>query len=135
MKQRGRKSSAALSTPSVDGTPARLRPPPELPENVRKSFVELVSSTVPGHFQPSDRPLLVAYARAIALEQAAGAALAADPTDGKALLLWEKSGRQMTALSMRLRLSPQARRPTGAKSPTTPLSYYEFRELERANGS
>jgi hypothetical protein len=127
-----RRSAASLQFSSLLGASERLRPPPELDEPERKIFVDLVSSSKAEHFRSSDMPLLAAYCRAIALERRSAAALNAG--DDKALAKWEKAMKAMVALSMRLRLSPQARAPN---NPTRPqpakpqaVSYYERAQLE-----
>jgi hypothetical protein len=109
MKKQGRKSAAELATTVVDDGSFRLKPPASLSEPERKAFRDLVASVVPEHFVPCDLPLVCAYVRAIALEERAAVELGKTPTDGKWLALWEKSTRVLVALSLRLRLSPQAR--------------------------
>jgi hypothetical protein len=109
MKQRGRKSAAALAVTAVDGRPTRLNPPSTLSEPERRAFLDLVASVVPEHFVPCDLPLVCAYVRAIALEERAAVQLRKTATDSKWLAVWEKAQRAMVALSLRLRLSPQAR--------------------------
>jgi hypothetical protein len=51
--------------------------------------------------------------------------------DDKALARWEKAVKSMVALSMRLRLSPQARAPHTSRpdKPPAPLSYYDRMRL------
>jgi hypothetical protein len=65
------------------------------------------------HFQQSDLPLLCRYVEASILAERAAEQLREAPVvDGKPspwLVVQEKSLRTLTALSMRLRLSPQAR--------------------------
>jgi hypothetical protein len=109
MKKRGRKSAAELATTVVDDHSFRLNPPASLADPERKVFVDLVASVVVEHFSQCDMPLLCAYCRAIVLEQRAAAQLRRTPTDSKWLAVWEKAQRAMVALSLRLRLSPQAR--------------------------
>jgi hypothetical protein len=109
MKQRGRKSAASLAVSCPKDPETRLEPPRSLSERERKLFRDLVSSVVPEHFVHCDLPLVCAYVRAISLEERAAAQLRKTPTDSKWLALWEKSTRVLTALSLRLRLSPQAR--------------------------
>ena len=109
MLQRGRKSSASLALPMVDGGPARLAPPPSLSDPERATFISLVESVDRRHFRPSDVPLLCAYCRAIVLEVRAARELAQSPLDNKWLSLWEKSSRAMVALAGKLRLCPQSR--------------------------
>lgn len=111
-----RKSAAAraIDAISVDGRPKRLAPPKNLSDRERALFIELVSTNTPEHFRPSDLPLLCRYVEAACLaEQAAfelrqnGAVIGDKPSPW--LVVQEKSVRAMTALSMRLRLSPQSR--------------------------
>ena len=126
MPQRGRKSSAALDVPAPDGTPPPLRPPASLNKTEAKIFVDLVEAADKKHFRASDAPLLAAYARAIRFESYAAAALTKDPTDTKAMSLWEKSSRAMVALSARLRLAPQARltaKTVGRQGPRLPVPW------------
>jgi phage terminase small subunit len=86
-----------------------VRPPPTLSEPARLVFEQLASSVDKDHFVITDVPLLAQYAEAIVLAEHSAAELQVSPNP-QALALWEKSIRAMTALSMRLRLSPQARR-------------------------
>ena len=126
MLQRGRKSSVALDVPSVDGAPPALRPPPTLNGEEAKVFVALVEAADRKHFRSSDAPLLAAYARAIVFEACAAADLTKDPTNSKALALWEKASRSMVALAMRLRLSPQSRataKTVGRQGPRLPVPW------------
>jgi len=114
MKQRGRRSAAALATGFVDVGQQRLDPPDCLAPDERRRFVELVGACDPQHFRASDLPLLCRYVEADALaERAAMELQATGPVvDGKAspwLVVQEKAVRAMVALSMRLRLSPQSR--------------------------
>jgi phage terminase small subunit len=104
----------------------------------RKLFLAIVNGCAENHFRDTDMILLCRYVEAGALaEQAAlemrehGAVI-----DGKTspwLQVQEKTTRALTALSMRLRLSPQSRKPFGISNRSEPrLSYYEAEEL---NGS
>ena len=54
--------------------------------------------------------LICRYVNAAVFSEVAEARLAVNPDDTKALALWEKSTRTMSALALRLRLSPQSRR-------------------------
>jgi phage terminase small subunit len=90
-----------------------------------------------GHFVASDMPLLSAYARAITLDETAARMLREQGPviNGKVnpwLTVKEKAHRELVALSMRLRLSPQGRaqHPPQAESK---LSWYERMALERDN--
>ena len=109
-----RKSVAALAVVRVDGTPSRLRPPDTLGDAERTIFQSLVASCDSAHFRESDLPLLCRYVEAVVLaERAANEMRLSGPViDGKPsawLQVQEKAVRAMTALSMRLRLSPQSR--------------------------
>jgi hypothetical protein len=127
-----RRSAASLQFPTSAGTAERLLPPPDLDAPERKIFVDLVAGNKAEHFRASDTPLLAAYCRAIVLERRSAAALAAG--DAKALATWEKATKAMVALSMRLRLSPQARAPNNPTRPAKPqqeaVSYYDRARLE-----
>jgi P27 family predicted phage terminase small subunit len=134
-----RRSAASFSILSVTGAPPRLTPPPELTGRARKIFLDAVASLRPGHFVPSDRPLLIEYCRAVALADEAYAALAVEGAvitseRGSKVSPWvtvqEKAQRAMTALSHRLRLSPQGRSPTLPTRPARQASYFERMELE-----
>lgn len=113
MKQRGRKSAANLEVINVDGSPSRLLPPDHLSADERQRFTEIVSNCDARHFRPSDVTLLNRFVEADALAEKAAAELRKNPViDGSAspwLAVQEKSVRALTALSMRLRLSPQSR--------------------------
>jgi hypothetical protein len=113
MRQRGRKSPDALAVIGVNGKPPRLEPPASLSDLERNVFVGLVQACDPEHFRPSDMPLLCRYAEAVVLaEQAAQELRCGAVVDGRPspwITIQEKAVRALVALSMRLRLSPQAR--------------------------
>jgi phage terminase small subunit len=90
-------------------------PPAGLSTEEERIFQELLTAVDPGHFAASDLPLLVAYVQAVAQHDRAVQAIRreGDVVNGKAspwIVVQEKAQRAMVALSMRLRLSPQARR-------------------------
>jgi hypothetical protein len=131
-----RKSAASLGFPTVTGSPERLRPPPGLSEPERAIFLDLVAGTKPDAFRSSDTPLLAAYCRAIALEIRSAQELSNG--DDKALTRWAQAIKSMVALSMRLRLSPQARAPNNPSRPGRPepvMSYYDRMRLEQEGDS
>ena len=113
MRQRGRKSAAALSVIPIDDKPNRLEPPASLSEAERKVFIDIVTACEPQHFRAADLPLLVRYVEACVLaDQAAEELRLGAVIDGKPspwITVQEKAVRAMVALSMRLRLSPQSR--------------------------
>ena len=116
MGKRGKRSAADLLAgfPRVDGARGRLRPPADLDHGVKRVFTGIVAACPPDHFVASDTPLLIEYVRAVTMAERASVALRNDGPvlDGRPspwITIQEKQVRAMTALSMRLRLSPQAR--------------------------
>jgi hypothetical protein len=118
MKQRGRVSADALATAAivnVDGKPSRVEPPASLSDPERVVFANLVASCDPDHFRLSDAPLLCRYAEAVVLAEKAAQELrrrGAVTKDGRVspwVTVQEKAVRALVSLSMRLRVSPQAR--------------------------
>jgi hypothetical protein len=85
-------------------------PPTSLSEPARAAFIELVGSCPLDHFEQSDTSLIARYAVASVLAEGAEFTLQADPANTKALAVWEKAVRTMSALALRLRLGPQSRR-------------------------
>jgi hypothetical protein len=86
MRQRGRKSGAALAVAPVDDEPFRLKSPASLSDAERVIFVALVTTCDARHFRPSDLPLLVRHVEACALADLAGvdAPPASEPITGSA---------------------------------------------------
>jgi hypothetical protein len=132
-----RRSSASLSVISPTGIPLRLAPPADLDDAERDVFINTVGSKRPEAFEPSDLPLLAAYARAVVLEQRAAAALKTNgpvTADGKPspwLAVLAQATKAMMTLSLRLRLSPQGRRSPDRPGHVPVLSVYEQMDLER----
>lgn len=126
-----RKSASSLKVIPITGRSNRLRPPTNLPAAERDLFVQLVASNAPSHFRTSDMPLLVQYVTASVLNDQAAAELRAGAVVGGRpspwLAIFEKTNRAMLGLSMRLRLSPQARSPNhpppGSRKNVTPSAY------------
>jgi hypothetical protein len=118
-----RKSAASLEITPPSRRSNRLRPPATLSEPERNLFVAILGNCSHDHFQQSDLPLLCRYVEASILAERAAQQLREAPVvDGKPspwLVVQEKSVRTLTALSMRLRLSPQARS-KGHVLPTKP---------------
>lgn len=127
-----RRSSADLSVIQLNAGASRLRPPASLSEAERTVFVDLVSTNKPEHFQPSDMPLLVRYCEATALGDLAaehlrteGAVIGGRPSPW--IVVQEKAVRSMLGLSMRLRLSPQARAPNNPSRQRATSAYERLR--------
>jgi P27 family predicted phage terminase small subunit len=129
-----RQSAAALAVPMTEAKPRYLTPPSGLSAEARGVFSALVTAVDPKHFTPADEPLLVEYVNAILLARKAAEALekAGAVLNGKPnpwLVVQEKAVRAMTALALRLRLSPQSRfdtRAAGRHARATAPSYYEI---------
>ena len=113
MPQPGRKSAAALAITPPTLRVTRLRPPLSLAEPEANLFKQIISNCAHDHFRQSDLPLLCRYVEASILAERAAEQLREAPVvDGKPspwLPVREKATRELVALSMRLRLSPQAR--------------------------
>jgi P27 family predicted phage terminase small subunit len=110
-----RKSAASLSVVRVDGRPERLKAPAGLGAAERAVWLALVGACQPEHFTKSDVPLLAAYCSAVVLERQAAQHLSVEGPvlPGNKVNPWltvqEKQIKAIVSLSMRLRLSPQAR--------------------------
>jgi phage terminase small subunit len=104
-----------------------LRPPSSLSKPEAELFDQIVGNCSQDHFKKSDLPLLARYCEASILAERAAAELRSSPIIGGKVSPWllvqEKSVRTLTALSMRLRLSPQARKGHNPLSPPRPLTY------------
>ena len=109
MIQRGRKSGNVVAL-GVTASSPRLTPPTTLSKAEKALFDELVRSSDPQHFVPSDKPLLVSFVQATLLARSL-ASTAAKPSkpDPTVIGSWEKVTRVMAMLATRLRLAPQAR--------------------------
>jgi hypothetical protein len=111
-----------------------LRPPSSLNAAERATFIDIVGACDPNHFRPSDMPLLCRYAEEIVLAERAARELRKNAVIGNKISPWltvqEKAIRAIVSLSMRLRLSPQARQPTHPGTPRPPLSVYDRMAME-----
>jgi P27 family predicted phage terminase small subunit len=123
-----RRSAASLAVVRVDASVSRLHPPAELGAEERAVWQEIVVTCDPKHFVRSDAPLLARYCESVVLARRAAAALTAEGAviAGRTnpwLVVQEKGIRAMTALSMRLRISPQARREAPTPKGLRPSPY------------
>jgi phage terminase small subunit len=114
MAKTGRKSAAELAVVRPAGGSSRLRPPPYLGEEERKVWQDIVLACPAEHFLASDVPLLARYVENVVMARRAADALSAEGAviGGRPspwLVVAEKGDRALVALSMRLRISPQAR--------------------------
>jgi phage terminase small subunit len=131
-----RRSSADLAVVRPSGGLTRLRPPAELGKDEAEVWRHIVLSCDQKHFQRSDAPLLVRYCQNVVLGRRAAAALT---TEGAViggrpnpwLVVAEKCDRALVALSMRLRISPQARMRREGSVPKGPsASVYDLMRSE-----
>jgi phage terminase small subunit len=125
-----RKSAASLHILPSPKPSTRIRQPSDLGEAELAVWLQLTRTTDAAHFLESDLPLLVEYCRAVVLAQQAGRELAQNGAvvNGRAsawLVIQEKQIRAMTALSHRLRLSPQSRQDKGRKTGGLKASIYD----------
>jgi phage terminase small subunit len=126
-----RKSAADLAVVQPAGF-GRLRPPADLGEAEAEVWRSIVGACDARHFEKSDAPLLVRYCQNVVLGRRAAAAMAEEGPVimGRAsawLTVAEKVDRALVALSMRLRISPQARLRRETTAPKTPSgSIYEL---------
>ena len=105
-------SAAARSAAIAE--PPRLRAPASLSETERAIFTAVVKACDAKHFRQSDLPLLSRFCELTALADQAASELRQHGAviNGRAspwIVVQEKCVRGLVALSMRLRLSPQAR--------------------------
>jgi len=135
-----RKSADALATNIVrpDGGFNRIKPPASLGDDEREVWRDIVASCRPDHFEKCDAPLLVRYCENVVLGRKAAAALANEGlvVHGRVnpmFVIAEKVDRGLVALSMRLRISPQARmrrETTASKGGPGPSAYELMRDLD-----
>jgi phage terminase small subunit len=134
MGKSGRSSFVALDTVRW-GEPGRLSPPATLGEAERRAFVDLVCSVPVTQFAPCDLPLLCRWAETVALAErvATRMALEGEITEqGKvnpAVAIHREAVKTLSALALRLRVSPQARRQEPPRQKVV-TNYYERLDLE-----
>jgi hypothetical protein len=119
----------------------RLQPPPTLSELERKAFTALVASVPAGQFTSADLDLVVSWAETACLARRAAKELelAGGPVlpDGRVspwFGIHQQCLKTLTALAMRLRISPQGRNPTSraTKKVAAGMSYYEEMALQES---
>jgi hypothetical protein len=112
-----------------------LKPPSNLTPAEREAFISVVAACDRRHFVPSDTPLLASYARAIVSDEMAAKMLrelgpVVNNKPSAWLVVKEKAHREMIALSLRLRLSPQGRAQHPPKTAEARPTWYERMEME-----
>jgi hypothetical protein len=126
-------------TPYGSGS-GRLRPPATLGEPERQAFLDLVTTTPAGQFQPSDLPLLCRWAElTVMCGQARGelavSGMVVTDDKGKASVspwfsIYAQAVKALSGLALRLRLGPQSRAFKAPKKTAGRVSYFERMELE-----
>ena len=114
----------------------RLSPPATMSEPARKIFLDLVVGSKADAFRATDVPLLARYAEAAAMSERAEAEIARKPLVKGRPNPWTsilvQSTKTVSLMSMRLRLSPQARQPHNpGRGRVSPMSYYERMDFEK----
>jgi hypothetical protein len=118
------------------GVPAnRLRPPESLPDAARRHFIDLVTAMPAGHFKPGDLSYLCRWAALSALAEQAefemsqpGGIVAPDGKLSAWVTAHATAVKNMNALALRLRLTPQSRQvKVSRKAAVTANAYDEMR--------
>jgi hypothetical protein len=112
---------------------SRLRPPDDLSPEAKAVFLDVVVNSNPEHFQAADLPFLCIYADAVVQARACAKLI----REGNCLDSVIKAQRNALSavfqLSMRLRVSPQARqvrKSLGSNTRPPSVSYYDRLQLE-----
>jgi hypothetical protein len=140
MPTTGRRSYTTVETTTYNGSNRRISAPRDLPEPVKRAFVDLVSRCPEAQFEASDIGLIRRWAELTVMAETAAAKLAAAgmvTADGRIspwFTIHQQTTKSLNGLCLRLRLSPQARQPRAPKTRVMDLSVYQEMNLERANG-
>jgi hypothetical protein len=98
-------------------------------------FLNLIATTPASQFAASDIPLVVRYCELVVLAERAAEGMRSAllvTANGKPspwVALHASAVKGLTLLTLRLKLSPQARSPKAPKKIPTPMSYYERQAL------
>jgi hypothetical protein len=120
------------------GEPGRLSPPTSLGEAEKRAFLDLVMACPVSQFAACDLPLLCRWAETVALAERMATRMAIEgelDEKGKpsgAFTIHKEATKTLTALALRLRVSPQARMQKAPKREMRAVSYYERMDLEAA---
>jgi phage terminase small subunit len=140
MARTGRQPFTTTDVALYGAGSGRLRPPASLGEPEKQAFLDLVTTTPAGQFQPSDLPLLIRWAElTVMCEQARGElavqGMVVTDDKGKASVspwftIHQQATKALSGLALRLRLGPQSRASKAPKKAAGPVSYFERMELE-----
>jgi phage terminase small subunit len=137
MAKTGRKPYETSDVVAYMGSESRrLRPPTHLGPRERAVFLDLVTSVDPRQFRNSDIALLSGWSELVVMGETAAEHLRSEGMvlDGNKPSPWlrihEQAVKGLGIMSLRLRISPQARAPKAPKTVPAPTSYYDRMELE-----
>jgi hypothetical protein len=143
----GRLSASAAGSPEPDSAPGssgfarslrpRLKPPADLGPEARAIFADVVVNSNPEHFQPADLPLLCVYAEAVVQARACAKLLSEGTGSDLTIKAQRNALSAVFQLSMRLRVSPQARqvrKSLGSNTRPPSVSYYDRHRSSPARG-
>ena len=115
---------------------ARLRPPADLSPEAKAVFIDVVVNSNPEHFQPADLPLLCVYAEAVVQARDCAKQVREGQATDTVIKAQRNALSAIFQLSMRLRVSPQARqvrKSLGSNTRPPSVSYYDRLALEMAD--
>jgi hypothetical protein len=132
--------SAAAAEFAYPGSPGfsgqlrpKLKPPDDLSPEARAVFVDVVVNSNPEHFQPADLPLLCVYVEAIVQARSCAKLLSEGTGSDFTLRAQRNALTAVYQLSMRLRVSPQARqvrKSLGSNTRPPSVNYYDRVAME-----
>jgi hypothetical protein len=108
----------------------------DLSPEARGVFIDVVTNSREGHFQIVDAPLLCVYADAIVQARSCAKLIREGAATDIVIKAQKNALSAVFQLSMRLRVSPQARQPhvsRGSNTRPPTVSYYERRAMEMAD--
>jgi hypothetical protein len=114
----------------------RLRPPDDLCPEAKAVFIDVVVNSNPEHFQPADLPLLCVYAEAVVQARDCAKQVREGQATDTVIKAQRNALSAIFQLSMRLRVSPQARqvrKSLGSNTRPPSVSYYDRLALEMAD--
>jgi len=132
----GRKPYVTHDVTPFDASDDRLKPPDSLGPAEKRVFWSLTTQVPAAQFQPADLPLICRWCELTVLADRAAAEMATGNLVENGLpspwiAIHEKATKQLIALSLRLRLSPQSRMDKAPKTQAAKdLSYYDRMLLE-----
>jgi hypothetical protein len=128
---------AGTGSPGFNGRlQTRLRPPDDLSPEARAVFIDVVVNSNPEHFQSADLPLLCVYTESVVQARSCARLVREGTCTDLTLKAQRNALSAVFQLSMRLRVSPQARqvrKSLGSNTRPPSVSYYDRLALEMAD--